>query len=60
MNEGSNAGVPVPQVRGFALVIGADGRVRVGDWDRLSTDEQRQVAEYVVNNYPRIDHGSDS
>ena len=51
----NNAGVPVPQVRGFALVVGADGRVKVDDWNALSADEQRQIAEYVVNHYERTE-----
>jgi hypothetical protein len=55
------AGVPLPQVRGFVLVIARDGRVRVDDWNALTADQQRQIAEYVVANYPRgHEHGSDA
>ena len=49
------AGVPKPKVTGFALVIGADGRVKVDNWNALSKEQQRQVAEYVVANYTRTD-----
>ena len=46
---------------GFLLVIGRDGRVKVDDWNGLTADQQRQVAEYVVATYPRgQQHGSDA
>jgi len=52
--------LPLPQVRGFALVIGRDGRVKVDDWNAMTVAEQRAVAEYVINHYPRTDDGSDT
>ena len=52
--------LPLPQVRGFALLIGADGRVKVDDWNALTAAEQRAVAEYVITHYPRNDDGSDT
>ena len=52
--------LPLPQVRGFALLIGADGRVKVDNWNALTAAEQRAVAEYVINHYPRTDDGSDT
>jgi hypothetical protein len=52
---------PLPKVDGFLLVIGRDGRVKVDDWNGLTADQQRQVAEYVVATYPRGQrNGSDA
>jgi hypothetical protein len=52
------APMAIPKVRGFVLVVARDGRVKVDDWNSLTADEQRQIAEYVVAHYPRgHEHG---
>lgn len=42
---------PLPKVGGFVLVVGADGRVKVDDWNGLTAAQQRAVAEYVTTHY---------